>query len=126
MMKDFVEMKRYENLRMEDYLHRMNVFEIPWLNLKFNPKFKSQIIFRGQKVLAEIIGFILNDIIIPIIKFHFYVTEQHKEANRIFYYRKPLWILISKLALFKFSQENLNKLNTEQADIKRMSSEHFP
>jgi hypothetical protein len=26
MMKDFVEMKRYENLRMEDYLHRMNVF----------------------------------------------------------------------------------------------------
>ncbi len=59
---------------MEDYLHRMNVFEIPWLNLKFNPKHKAQIIFRGQKVLAEIIGFILNDIIIPIIKFHFYVT----------------------------------------------------
>lgn len=31
MMKEFVEMKRYENLRMEDYLHKMNVFSIPWL-----------------------------------------------------------------------------------------------
>jgi len=37
---------------MEDYLHRMNVFEIPWLDLKFNKKFKNQIIRRGQKVLA--------------------------------------------------------------------------
>ncbi len=63
---------------MEDYLHKMNIFEIPWLELKFNPKFKNQIIRRGQKVIAEIIGFILNDIIIPIIKLHFYVTEQHK------------------------------------------------
>jgi hypothetical protein len=89
---------------MEDYLHQMDVFKIPWLDLQFNRKFKNQIIRRGQKVLAEIIGFILNDIVIPLIKFHFYVTEQHKEANRIFYYRKPIWILVAKLALFKFSQ----------------------
>lgn len=82
----------------------MNVFDIPWLDLKFNRKFKNQIIKRGQRVLAEIIGFILNDILIPLIKFHFYVTEQHKEANKIFYFRKPVWILIAKLALYKFSQ----------------------
>jgi len=82
----------------------MNVFDIPWLGLKFNRKFKNQIIKRGQRVLAEIIGFILNDILIPLIKFHFYVTEQHKEANKIFYFRKPVWILIAKLALYKFSQ----------------------
>lgn len=82
----------------------MNVFDIPWLDLKFNRKFKNQIIKRGQRILAEIIGFILNDILIPLIKFHFYVTEQHKEANKIFYFRKPVWILIAKLALYKFSQ----------------------
>lgn len=85
-------------------MHRMNVFDIPWLDLKFNRKFKNQIIKRGQRILAEIIGFILNDILIPLIKFHFYVTEQHKEANKIFYFRKPVWILIAKLALYKFSQ----------------------
>jgi len=67
-------MKRYENLGIEDYLHRMNVFDIPWLDLNFNRKFKNQIIKRGQRVLGEIIGFILNDILIPLIKFHFYVT----------------------------------------------------
>ena len=71
-------MKRYENLRMEDYLHSMNVFTIPWLELKFNRKFKNQIIRRGQKILATILAFILNDIIIPVIKLQFYVTEQHK------------------------------------------------
>ena len=30
-MKDFVEMKRFENQKMEDYIVKMDVFSIPWL-----------------------------------------------------------------------------------------------
>jgi hypothetical protein len=77
-MKEFVEMKRYENLRMEDYLHRMDVFAIPWMDIRYNRKYAKQIIRRGHRVLGEILGFILNEIVIPVIKFNFYVTEQHK------------------------------------------------
>jgi hypothetical protein len=50
-----------------------------------------------------IIALVVNEYVVQIIKMNFYVTEKHKEANRIFYYRKPLWTLISKVALKKFS-----------------------
>ena len=89
---------------MEDYLHKMDVFEIPWLGIKFNKKHVKHIIRRGHRVLGEIVGFIFNQVVIPVVKFNFYVTEQHKQANKVFYYRKPIWTLVAKLALFKFSQ----------------------
>jgi hypothetical protein len=72
----------------------MNAFDIPWLQIKNNRLYTNQIIRRSNSVLAEIVGFIFNEIIIPVIKYHFYVTERHKEANKIFYFRKPLWILV--------------------------------
>lgn len=85
----------------------MDIFKIPWLKINYNKKFKKQIIGRGRRVLASIIVLLYNKLIVPVLKYNFYVTEKHKEANKLFYYRKPLWVLISKLALKKFSEMNL-------------------
>jgi telomerase reverse transcriptase len=88
---------------MEDFLWQMDVFELKWLEMEYNPKFHRRIITRRRKYLSLVLAFIVNEFVVPLIKMNFYVTEKHKEANRIFYYRKPLWTLISKLALQKFS-----------------------
>ena len=99
---------------MEDFVWKMNVFELEWVNIKYNKKFHRKIITKRRKYLALIISLIINEFVVPLIKMNFYVTEKHKEANRIFYYRKPLWTLISKIALQKFSEDNLEPLS-EQA-----------
>lgn len=65
-------------------------------------------------MLALTIGWIVNELVVPVIKMNFYVTEKHKEANRIFYYRKPIWTLISKTAIKRFSEENLEMINKQQ------------
>ncbi len=57
-----------------------------------------------------VIVMLINEFVVPVVKLNFYVTEKHKEANRIFYFRKPLWTLISKVALKKFSEENLESI----------------
>lgn len=100
-------MKRYENYKIEDIVYKMNVFDVPWLKINYNKKFKKQIIARGRRIIASVVLLIYNKLIVPILKYNFYVTEKHKEANKLFYYRKPLWVLISKLALKKFSEMNL-------------------
>ena len=94
MLKGFIEMKRFENYKIEDFLFKMNVFSIPWLKLNYNKKYKKQIIGRGRRVLSALITFLYNKFIIPVLKYNFFITEKHKEANKLFYYRKPLWILI--------------------------------
>lgn len=85
----------------------MNIFEIPWISINYNKKFKKQIIGRARKILAILISMVFNKLLIPILKHNYYITEKHKEANKLFYYRKPIWVLVSKLALKKFSEINL-------------------
>ena len=100
---------------MSDFLDKMDVFDMKWQLDKYNKKYHNQIIVRKRKLLSLIIAFVINQIIVPIIKFNFYVTEKHKEANKIFYYRKPIWIYISKTALKKFGEENLESIQRRQA-----------
>lgn len=61
-----------------------------------------------------VVSFLVNELVVPVIKFNFYVTEKHKQANKIFYYRKPIWTLISKVALKRFSEENLEPVREQQ------------
>ena len=119
-------MKRYENYKIEDFLYKMDVFKIPWLHLNFHKKYKKQIIGRGRKVLASLISFLYNKFIIPVLKYNFFITEKHKEANKLFYYRKPLWILIEKLALKRFSDENLTPINEGVLNETRKNGIDYP
>lgn len=101
-MKDFVEMKRFENQKMEDYIVKMDVFSIPWLEEdKFSYKFRGVIIKKRRKLLAEVVCFIMNKLVIPFVRMNFYVTDKHQENRKIFYYRKPLWVLVIKLTMQK-------------------------
>jgi transposase len=85
----------------------MDVFDMKWLKIGYNKKFHRKCVTRRRKYLSLILALIFNQIVVHLIKHNFYVTEKHKEANRIFYYRKPIWNLISKLAIQKFSEDNL-------------------
>lgn len=71
-------MKRYENYKIEDFLTKMDIFQIPWLRIKYNKKFKWAIISRGRKILGTIIVMLFNKLLIPILKLNFYITEKHK------------------------------------------------
>jgi len=75
--------------------------------------------------LSLILALIFNEIVVQLIKHNFYVTEKHKEANRIFYYRKPVWNLIAKLAVQKFSEDNLEKTDKQHIQkLKKACSSH--
>lgn len=77
--------------------------------------------------MALTVAWIVNELVVPIIKLNFYVTEKHKEANKIFYYRKPIWTLISKAALKRFSEENLEQVDRAQLmSIRKNSMEIYP
>lgn len=105
----------------------MDAFEIEWACCKYNLKYHHRILNRRRKLLALAVGWILNELVVPLIKLNFYVTEKHKEANRIFYYRKPVWILISKTALKRFSEENLERVEKQQIlSMKRQLQDIYP
>ena len=118
-------MKRYENHKIEEIINKMNIFELPWVKFNYNKKHKKQIISKGRKILAVLVCMVYNKLLVPLIKHNFYVTEKHKEANRLFYYRKPIWVLVSKLALRKFSETNLEPITDNQYfEIKKAGTDY--
>jgi|JI9StandDraft_1071089.scaffolds.fasta_scaffold2756644_1 hypothetical protein len=59
---------------MEDFLLRMDAFEPPWFGFGFNHKFYRKILTRRRRLLALTVGFVINDIVVPLIKLNYYVT----------------------------------------------------
>lgn len=77
-MTEFVSMKRYENFKIEDILSQMDVFEIGWLKDTYNPKHKKHIIARRRKIIGRFVCLLFNSLLVPVLKYNFYITEQHK------------------------------------------------
>nr|5C9H_A Chain A, Telomerase reverse transcriptase [Tetrahymena thermophila]5C9H_B Chain B, Telomerase reverse transcriptase [Tetrahymena thermophila] len=109
---EFVQMKRFENQKVLDYICFMDVFDVEWFVDLKNQKFtqKRKYISDKRKILGDLIVFIINKIVIPVLRYNFYITEKHKEGSQIFYYRKPIWKLVSKLTIVKLEEENLEKV----------------
>jgi len=84
----------------------MDVLQVPWFvdpeRLLFADKRKY--ISQKRRTLGDVILFILNKLLIPVLRFNFYVTEKHKEGSKIFYFRKPIWKLVSKLTIIKVTK----------------------
>lgn len=104
---EFVQMKRFENVKLDDIVYKMDMFRVPWLCPHYNHKYHKQIMSRRRKAVALVILFLFNQVLVPIVQYNFYVTDYHKEGNKLFYYSKPIWTLIAHLAITMFSQNNL-------------------
>lgn len=114
-LHEFVSMKRYENQKILDYICSMDVLQVPWFvdpeRLLFADKRKY--ISQKRRTLGDVILFILNKLLIPVLRFNFYVTEKHKEGSKIFYFRKPIWKLVSKLTIIKVNQKKITELSLD-------------
>lgn len=108
---EFVRMKRFEIIKVEDVVYRMDMFKVPWLCAHYNHKFHKQIMSRRRKAVAMVVLFLYNQLIVPLVQYNFYVTDYHKEGNKLFYYTKPIWTLIAHLAITMFSQNNLQPVS---------------
>lgn len=92
----------------------MNVFSIPWMDSFYQAKYKSKLIFYKRKKLHRLLEFLFHDLIIPFIRHNFYVTERMQDDSKIFYYRKEIWTLISKLSIQSLVSENFASIQRTQ------------
>ncbi|GKZ38872.1 hypothetical protein AbraIFM66950_011420 [Aspergillus brasiliensis] len=95
----FVRMRRFENLSLQDVCRGIKVTCIPWLepsNLKqasdpVQHKLSRSDFEKRTELLHEFIYYIFDSILIPLIRANFYVTESQSHRNRLFYFRHDVW-----------------------------------
>ncbi|KAJ5757647.1 uncharacterized protein N7511_006341 [Penicillium nucicola] len=95
----FMKLRRFENLSLHEVCKGIKISSIAWLeppqvqNLASETRSKIALsdLNKRMELLHEIIFWIFDSILIPLIRSHFYVTESQTHRNRLFYFRHDVW-----------------------------------
>ncbi|KAL2002309.1 hypothetical protein VTN02DRAFT_216 [Thermoascus thermophilus] len=96
----FVRLRRYESLSLHEVCTGLKVTCIPWLEPPQTrppssdarrPKLALSDLQKRTELLQELVYYIFDSLLIPLIRAHFYVTESQIHRNRVFYFRHDVW-----------------------------------
>lgn len=116
----FVRMRRYESLSLHDVLQSVQIKGIGWLapdSVQMETKISKTDFAKRQEMVAELLYYLFDSFLIPLIRGHFHVTESGAHRNQLFYFRHDVWKAMSVPALASLKETMLEQCNT--ADIKR-------
>jgi telomerase reverse transcriptase len=105
---NFVRLRRYETISLHDVVQGITLNDIQWLALpKAVQKSKmSKPDFETRKdILAELLYYVFDSYLVPLIWSHFYVTESSAHRNQLFYFRHDVWKSLSEPALSSLKLE---------------------
>lgn len=119
----FVQLRRYESLSMHDIMQDMVIHDLEWLRSKKTNASASLSSTDFQKrvdLLAELLYYVLDSIVIPLIRSNFHVTESNVHKNQLFYFRHDVWEAMSRPALASLKHNMLEECKA--ADINKLLS----
>jgi telomerase reverse transcriptase len=98
----FVCLRRYESFSLHDVMQGIGVTDIDWLmphktNRESNMS-RSDFVTR-KDILSELLYYMFDSYLIPLIRSHFHVTESGVHRNQLFYFRHDVWKNMSEPAL---------------------------
>lgn len=108
-LKKLICMKRFESFTYLEILQELKFNKFEWYKRKYNKYFKGDIHKEKNSILIRLIYFFFTSAL-ELIKANFYITEKHNEHNKLFYYAKPVWYLISQYGSLQMEIENLTRI----------------
>jgi telomerase reverse transcriptase len=125
-VKKLITMKKFEVMAYNDVMKTIKFTEIPWLNArKYHKRHFGSIVADGKLVIRELLTWLFNKFVIEVIRMNFYVTEKHQEHNRLFFYSKPVWYLITRCSMANLENMNLEKFQANE-EYKEFSMQQKP
>ncbi|XP_052138359.1 telomerase reverse transcriptase isoform X3 [Oryza glaberrima] len=122
----FIKLRRFETFQLSDCIGDLKVSHYSWLsNIEFSNCFCSAIIGKqtGSSTSAEEqkqknilhcwISWLFSDIVIPVVRTYFYVTERESKRYDVFYYPKSVWRDLTSNAIASLNKKNFRILRGE-------------
>jgi telomerase reverse transcriptase len=117
MIETFISLRRFESLSLHNVMQGMKIKDIAWLA---PPKHQSgdnlsrTDLEKRSEMVAEVVYYIFDSFLIPLIRAHFYVTESGAFRNQLFYFRHDVWQQMSKPALNMLKETMLEECSSAQ------------
>ena len=117
MIDRFVRFRRHETMSLHDVLQDIKTASITWLAPALvsvgAPASKTDMMKRSR-LMAELLYYVFDSFLIPLIRGFFYVTESNVQRNQLLYFRHDVWKAISEPALTTLTETMLEKCSASQ------------
>lgn len=112
----FIKLRRFETFHLSDCIAELKVSDYSWIS-----NIVSALMAKGiglsngaeQKLWNLLhcwINWMFSDIVIPLIKVYFYVTERESRRYDVFYYPKTVWRNLTSSAIASLNRQNFKIL----------------
>lgn len=97
-----------------EYLMVLQIAAIPWLQIPGQHGRKSSLTNtrKQHEIFNELLFYIFDSLLIPLIRTNFYVTESNTHRQQIFFFRHSVWRSITEPALLSLKNSMLEELET--------------
>jgi telomerase reverse transcriptase len=128
-LEQYVSLRRHEIITVHHVMQKMKISEFPWLNFtddndndndggeeegkeKGAPRSES---VAKQRLLALWLGWVYTALVSPILRSFFYCTATEAYRQHVFYYRKPVWSVLSGKAAKELRQGEFTAMSDTEA-----------
>ncbi|KAJ6121653.1 Telomere reverse transcriptase [Penicillium capsulatum] len=120
----FIKLRRFENLSLHEVCKALKISGISWLACpqlqashpgeKMNMSLSD---FQKRKELMhELIYYIFDSIVIPLVRNNFYVTESQTHRNRLFYFRHDVWVQLTEQSFAELKANMFEEIEPIRAE----------
>lgn len=104
----FIGLKRFEDMTAHEVIRGIPLSEMQWLNIhrtqsngqgtkEMKSPFPPNKLAFKTRMLLFWVGWLFGSIVVPILRAHFYCTENESYRQQVFYYRKQIWsVMVEK------------------------------
>jgi telomerase reverse transcriptase len=112
----FVRSRKGESLTLHDVLQDIHISAITWLRPHENETKMCQSDFNKRKeIFAELIYYLFDSFVIPLVRSNFHVTESNVHKNRLFYFRQDVWRQITEPTIAELKSNMFEEMKFDQA-----------
>lgn len=94
-VQKFIGLKRFETMSSHQVLHKIPLSDLTWLDVcpsGIRQGHRAPNCIGRKLELASLwVGWLFSSLVVPVIRSHFYCTENEAYRQEVFYYRKPIW-----------------------------------
>ncbi|KAI5245471.1 hypothetical protein E4T43_03219 [Aureobasidium subglaciale] len=113
----FVKLGRYESLMLHEVAQDIKISKIAWLRPPHetaSSKMSASDFRKRKEIFAELLYYLFDSFLVPLISSNFYVTESSTFRNRLLYFRHDVWQKLSEPALTKLKLSMFDEVGKDR------------
>lgn len=98
----FIRLRRYETISLHDVMDGLAITQIEWLvpdKADQASKISKSDFDTRKSIMAELLYYLFDSFLVPLLRSHFHVTESGAHRNQLFYFRHDVWKDMAEPAL---------------------------